>query len=111
MENLEDSDQFIFGRDFARNGDELIALNSGLIRTRNPDRNYAKRPVNRIITDRNKIPIFLDRKVKIQPGQPVVAVFRMRNLYSFSDSKQVCLVPNPNSKSSVVLGRSFSVTR
>ena len=35
----------------------------------------------------------------------------MRNLNSLSDSKQVCLVPNPNSKSSVILGWSFSVTR
>ena len=35
----------------------------------------------------------------------------MRNLQSLSDSKQVCLVPNPNSQSSVILGRSFSVTR
>ena len=41
----------------------------------------------------------------------MVAIFRMRNLYSLSDSKQVCLVPNPNSQSSVILGRSFSVTR
>ena len=35
----------------------------------------------------------------------------MRSLYSLSDSKQVCLVPNPNSQSSVILSRSFSVTR
>ena len=35
----------------------------------------------------------------------------MRNLNSLSDSKQVCLVPNPSSQSSVILGRSFSVTR
>ena len=35
----------------------------------------------------------------------------MRNLNSLSDSKQVCLVPNPNSQSSVILGRSFSVTQ
>ena len=35
----------------------------------------------------------------------------MRNFNSLSDSKQVCLVPNPNSQSSVILGRSFSVTR
>ena len=35
----------------------------------------------------------------------------MRNLISLSDSKQVCLVPNPNSQSSVILGRSFSLTR
>ena len=30
---------------------------------------------------------------------------------SLSESKKVCLVPNPNSQSSVILGRSFSVTR
>ena len=68
-------------------------------------------PINRIMTDENKVPVFLDRKVKLQPGQAVVAIFRMRNLNSLSDSKQVCLVPNPNSQSSVILGRSFSVTR
>ena len=44
-------------------------------------------------------------------GQAVVATFSMRNLNSLSDSKQVCLVPNPNGQSSVILGRSFSVTR
>ena len=40
-----------------------------------------------------------------------MAIFRMRNLNSLSDTKQVCLVTNPNSQSSVSLGRSFSVTR
>ena len=35
----------------------------------------------------------------------------MRNLNSLNDSKQDCLVPNPNSQSSVILCRSFSVTR
>ena len=89
----------------------MIDLNNGLIRIRNPDRKYVKRPINRIITDENKVPVFLDRKVKLKPGQAVVAIFRMRNLNSLSDSKQVCLVPNPNSQSSVILGRSFSVTR
>ena len=111
VENLDDADQFILGRDFVRNFDVMIDLNNGLIRNRNPDRKYVKKPINRIITDENNVPIFLDRKVKLQPGQAVVAVFRMRNLNSLSDSKQVCLVPNPNSQSSVVLGRSFSVTR
>ena len=111
VENLDDADQFILGRDFVRNFDVMIDLNNGLIRIRNPDRKYVKRPINRIITDENKVPIFLERKVKLQPGQGVVAIFRMRNLNSLSDSKQVCLVPNPNSQSSVILGRSFSVTR
>ena len=40
-----------------------------------------------------------------------MAIFRMRNLNSLSDSKQVYLVPNPNSQSLVILGRSFSVSR
>ena len=111
VENLDDSDQFILGRDFVRNFDVMIDLNNGLIRIRNPDRKYVQKPINIIITDKNKVPIFLDRKVKLQPGQAVVAVFRMRNLNSLSDSKQVSLVPNPNSQSSVILGRSFSVTR
>ena len=110
VENLDDADQIILGRDFVRNFDVMIDLNNGLIRIRNPDRKCVKRPINRIITDENKLPIFLDRKVKLQPGQAVVAIFRMRNLNSLSDSKQVCLVPNPNSQSSVILGRSFSVT-
>ena len=109
--NLDDVDQFILGRDFVRNFDVMIDLNNGLIWIRNPDRKYVKGPINRIITDENRVTIFLDRKVKLQPGQAVVAVFRMRNLNSLSDSKQVCLVPNPNSQSSVILGRSFSVTR
>ena len=91
--------------------DVMIDLNNGLMRIRNPDRKFVKKPINRIITDENKVPIFLDRKVKLQPGQDVVAIFRMRNLNSLSDSKQVCLVPNPNSQCSVILGRNFSVTR
>ena len=87
--NLNDSDQFILGRDFVRSFDVMIDLNNGLIRIRNPDRKYVKKPINRIIKDENKIPIFLDRKVKLQPGQVVVAIFRMRNSNSLSDSKQV----------------------
>ena len=98
-ENLDDADQFILGRDFVRNFDVMVDLNNGLIRIRNPDRKYVRKPINRIITDKNKVPIFLGRKVKLQPNQAVVAIFRMRNLNSLSDSKQVCLVPNPNSQS------------
>ena len=111
VENLDDSDQFNLGRDFVRNFDVMIDLNNGLIRIRNPGRKYVKKPINIIITNENKVPIFLDRKIKLQPGQAVVAILRMRNLNSLSDSKQVCLVPNPNSQSLVILGRRFSVTR
>ena len=47
VENLDDSDHFILGRDFVRNFDVMIDLNNGLIRIRNPDRKYVKRPINR----------------------------------------------------------------
>ena len=87
---MDDADQFILGRDFVRNFDVMIELNNGLIRIRNPDLKYVKKPINRIITDENKVTIFLDRKVKLQPGQDVVESFRMRNLNSLIDSKQVC---------------------
>ena len=86
VENLDDTDQFILGREFVMNFDVMIHLNNGLLIIRNPDRKYVKRPINRIITDENKVPIL-------------------------SDSKQVCLVPNPNSQITMILGRSFSVTR
>ena len=89
----------------------MIDWNNGLKSITNPERKYVKRPINRIITDENKVPIFLDRNVRLKSGQAVVAIFRMRSLNSLSDSKQVCLVPNTNSQDSVILGRSFSVTR
>ena len=47
--------------------------------------------------------------MRLKPNQAAVATFRMRNLNELSNDKQVCLVPNPNSKSSAILGRSFSL--
>ena len=88
----------------------IFDLNNGLIKIRNQDRKYVKKPI-KTITDENKVPFFLDRKVKLQLGQAVKAIFRMKIFNSLSDSKQVCLVPNPNSQCSVILGRRFSVTR
>ena len=58
VENLDDADHFILGRDFVRNFDEIIDLNNCLIQIRNPDRKYVKKPINRIITDENEVPIF-----------------------------------------------------
>ena len=64
VKNLDDFDQFILGRDFVRNFDVMIDLNNGLIRIRNPDRKYVKRPINRIETDENKVPLFFRQKCK-----------------------------------------------
>ena len=38
VENLDDSDHFILGRDFVRNFDVMIDLNNGLIRIKNRNR-------------------------------------------------------------------------
>ena len=111
VENLDESDQFIIGRDFVRNFDVTIDLNDGLIRIKDPERKYEKKPLNKILINQAKVPIFLDRKVRLKPNQAVVATFRMRNLNELSNDRQVCLVPNPNSKSSAILGRSFSLTQ
>ena len=110
VENLDKSDQFILGTDLLHNFDVTIELNDGLIRIKDPERKYEKKPLNKIIINQAKVPIFLDRKIILKLNQAVVATFRMRNLNELSYNRQVCLVPNPNSKSSAVLGRSFSLT-
>ena len=58
VENLDDSEPFILGRVFVRNFDVMFELNNGLIRIRSPDRKYVKRPVDKKITDENKVPVF-----------------------------------------------------
>ena len=111
LENSDESDQFILGRDFVRNFAVMIDLNDGLIRINDPERKYEKKPLNKILIIQAKVPIFLDRKVRLKPNQAVVAKFRMKNLTELSNGRQVCLEPNPNSKSSATLGRSFSLTQ
>ena len=111
VENLDESDQIILGKDFVRNFDVTIDLIDGLIRIMDPERKYGKKPLNKILINQAKVPIFLLRKVRLKPNQAVVATFRMRNLNELCNNRQVCLVPNPNSKSSAILGRSFSLTQ
>ena len=57
------------------------------------------------------MPIFPDRKVRFKPNQAALATFRMRNLNEVSNDRQLCLVTNPNRKSSAILARSFSLTQ
>ena len=54
VENLDESDQFILGRDFVRNFDVTIDLNDGLIRIKDPERKYEKRPLNKILINQAK---------------------------------------------------------
>ena len=74
-ENLDESDQFILGRDFVRKFDVTIDLNDGLIRIKDPERKYEKKPLNEILINQAKVPIFLDRKNKLKPNQAIEATF------------------------------------
>ena len=111
VENLDESDQFILGRDFIRNFDVTIDLNNAMFRIRNPDRRYAIKPVNLIMANENKTPVFLSRRVRLKANEAAIVSLRMKNYNELSDNKQVCIVPNPNSQSAAVLGRSFSITK
>ena len=111
VENLDESDQFILGRDFIRNFDVTIDLSNAMFRIRNPDRRYAIKPVNLIMANENKAPEFLSRRVRLKTNEAAIVSLRMKNYNELSDNKQVCIVPNPNSQSAAVLGRSFSITK
>ena len=111
VENLDESDQFILGRDFIRKFDVTIDLNNAMFRIRNPDRRYAIKPVNLIMANENKAPVFLSRRVRLKANEAAIVSLRMKNYNELSDNKQVCIVPNPNSQSAAVLGRSFSITK
>ena len=111
VENLDESDQFILGRDFIKNFDVTIDLNNAMFRIRNPDRRYAIKPVNLIMANENKAPVFLSRRVRLKANEAAIVSVRMKNYNELSDNQQVCIVPNPNSQSAAVLGRSFSITK
>ena len=111
VENLDESDQFILGRDFIRNFDITIDLNNAMFRIRSPDRKYVIKLVNLIMVNENKAPVFMSRRVMLKANEAAIVGLRMKNYNELSDNKQVCIVPNPNSQSAAVFGRSFSITK
>ena len=58
VENLLESDHFILGRDFVRNFDVTIDLIDGLIRIKDPERKYEKKPINKIPAKTSEIANF-----------------------------------------------------
>ena len=99
VENLDVSDQYILGRDFIRNFDVTIDLSNAMFRIRNRDRKYVIKPVNLIMANENKLPVFLSRRVRLKANEAAIVCLRMKNYNELSDSKQVCIVTNPNSQS------------
>ena len=88
VENLDESDQFILGRDFIRNFDVAMDLNNAMFRIRNPDRRYAIKPVNLIIANENKAPVFLNRRVRLKANEAVIVSLRMKNYNELSDTSK-----------------------
>ena len=111
VENLDEPDQFILGREFIRNFDVTIDLNNAMFRIRNPERKYVIKPVNLIMANENKAPVFLSRRVRLKANEAAIVGLQIKNYNERSDDKQVCIVPNPNSQSAAVSGRSFSITK
>ena len=58
VENLDESDQIILGRDFIRNFDVTIDLNSSMFRIRSPERKYVIKLVNLIMVNESEAPLF-----------------------------------------------------
>ena len=111
VENLDESDQFILGRDFIRNFDVTIDLNNAMFRIRNPARNYVIKPGNLMMANENKAPVFLSRRIRLKANEAAIVGLRIKNYNEISDNKQVCIVPSPSSQSAAVLARSFSITK
>ena len=98
MENLDESDPFILGRDFIRNFDVTIDLNNAMFRIRNTERKYVVKPVNLIMANKNKAPVFLSRRVRLKTNEAAIVNFRRNNYNELSDNKQVCIETNPKVK-------------
>ena len=112
VQSLDESDQFILGRDFVRNFAVTIDLNDGLIRIKDTERNYEKKLVNKILINRANVPTLLNRKIRLKTNQDAIPTFSVRDLNELSNKNSVCLLLlNPNNKSSAILGRSFSLTQ
>ena len=87
VENLDESDQFILGRDFIRNFDVTIILNNAMFRIRNPDWRYAIKPVNLVMANENIAPVFLSRRVRLKANEAAIVSLRMKNYNELSDNK------------------------
>ena len=72
LENLDESDQFILGKDFIRNFDITIDLNNARFRIRNPERKYVIKPVNLIMANENKAPVFFSRRVRLKSNEAAI---------------------------------------
>ena len=77
VENLDESDQFILGRDFIRNFDITIDLNYAMFRIRNSERKYVIKSVNLMMVNENKAPALLSRMVRFKANEAAIVSLPM----------------------------------
>ena len=82
-----------------------------MFRIRKPERKYVIKPVNLMMANENNSPVFLSMMARLKAKMAAIVSLRMKNYNELSDNKQVSIVPNPNSQSAAILGRSFSITK
>ena len=111
VENFDESDQFILGKVFTKNFDVTIDLNNAMFKIRNPEKKYVIKPVNLMMTNGSKTPVILNRRVRSKVNEDATVSLKKKNYNELSDNKQVCIVPNPNSQRTAILGRLFSITK
>ena len=63
------------------------------------------------MANENKTPVFFSRRMRLKVNEAAIVSSPLKNYNELSDDKQACIVPNPNSQSATVLGRSFSITK
>ena len=78
VENLDESDKIILGRDFIKIFDVTIDLNNAMFRIRNPERKYVIKPVNFIMANKNKAPVFLSRRMRLKANEAAIVSLRMK---------------------------------
>ena len=96
--NLDESDQFILGRDFIGNFDIMIDLINAKLRIRNPEKKCVTKLLNLISTNDCKASVLLSRRVRLKANEAAIVSLRMRNFIELTDNKEVWVVPNPNSQ-------------
>ena len=102
VENLDESNQFILGRDFISNFDITMNLYNVMFRIRYPEKKYVIEPVSLITTHENIAPVFLNRRVRLKANEAAKVSLRMKNYNDLSDNKHVCIVPNPINQSAAI---------
>ena len=82
-----------------------------MFRIRYREKKYVVKPVNLIMANEKKNPVFLSRRVSMKVNEAAIVSLRMKNYIELSDNKQKCIVPNPNSQIAAILGSFFSITK